>query len=211
MSERVHYAFQERGFFKAWALPPTIAVVTGNAAEEIIDVTFDVHEGQRYRLNRITLGNEHAPNGYAFPESQLRQTFLISDGEIFDVEKIRRGLELLRELYVSRGYINFTPVPVTEADDRTGTVALRIDLDEGFIFRVGSLTLDGVEHMPSAGTHLLDAWKKYDGRVYDNRMMDDFIRENAAYLPPHAAGGHLFEVRQDAVRHVLNFRLDLGN
>ena len=45
--------------------------------------------------------------------SELRNQFTIANGDVFDTEKIRRDLEGIRRVYVSRGYINFVPVPNT--------------------------------------------------------------------------------------------------
>ena len=206
ISERVRYVFQRRGYFKAWAAPPAVTVVSSSSAGETVDVAIAVNPGEQYRLKEISFSGNRV-----FTASELRQTFSTGDGEIFDTEKIRRGLELLRKLYASQGYVNATPVPETEADDAARTVALRVDVDEGGVFRVGSLVLDGVEPVPGAGARLMQSWKSYQGRVYSEELIDSFIRENAAYLPPNAAAWQLSEIRQDSTLHQLNFRLELGD
>ncbi len=211
ISDRLCYALQERGFFKASAATPEVTVVSSNPTEQIIDVTYQVHEGQRYRLKQITFTNVQPAKGFVFSEKELRQAFQINDGEIFDTDKIRVGLEQLRKVYASKGYVNFTPVPNTEADDRMGTIALRIDVDEGLAFRVGDLVLDGIEPVPGAGAKLLESWKQYEGRVYDGgQVLKDFIRENAAYLPSHPTE-QIFDIQQDPEHHILVFRLELDD
>ncbi len=211
ISDRLCYALQERGFFKASAATPEVTVVSSNPTEQIIDVTYQVHEGQRYRLKQITFRNVQPTKGFVFSEKELRQAFQINDGEIFDTDKIRVGLEQLRKVYASKGYVNFTPVPNTEADDRMGTIALRIDVDEGLAFRVGDLVLDGIEPVPGAGAKLLESWKQYEGRVYDGgQVLKDFIRENAAYLPSHPTE-QKFDIQQDPEHHILVFRLELDD
>jgi len=181
LSERARYAFQKRGYFKAWVAPPTVTVVSSGSPGETVDVAVAVNPGGQYRLKEISFSGNRA-----FTASELRQIFPTKDGEIFDTEKIRRGLELLRKLYVSQGYVSATPVPETDADDVAHTVALRVDVDEGAVFRLGSLVLDGVEPVPGAGAKLLQSWKTYQGRVYSEKILDSFMQENAAYLPPHA-------------------------
>ncbi len=211
ISDRLCYALQERGFFKASAATPEVTVVSSNPTEQIIDVTYQVHEGQRYRLKQITFRNVQPTKGFVFSEKELRQAFQINDGEIFEPDKIRVGLEQLRKVYASKGYVNFTPVPNTEADDRMGAIALRIDVDEGLAFRVGDLVLDGIEPVPGAGAKLLESWKQYEGRVYDGgQVLKDFIRENAAYLPSHPTE-QKFDIQQDPEHHILVFRLELDD
>jgi outer membrane protein assembly factor BamA len=211
ISDRIRYGLQVRGFFMASAAAPKITVVSNGPGREMIDLAYDVHEGSRYRLKEITFANVQPMKNLAFAKSELRQKFPISDGAIFDVEKIRAGLEQLRKLYANEGYINFTPVPNTQADDAAGTVALRVDVDEGVVFRLGNLVLDGVEPVPGAGAKLQDAWKQYQGQVYSEPLMRDFIRENAAYLPPHKADWQLLEIRQDVPLHLVTIRLELDD
>lgn len=104
-------------------------------------------EGEQYRLKEISFKDERA-----FSEEELRRQFQIVDGDIFDVEKIRQGLDKMRKLYANCGYINFSPVPDTAAGDQAATVSLTIDIDEGMQFRIGSLILDGAEARPGART-----------------------------------------------------------
>lgn len=185
-------------------------IVSSSPSKEVIDVTYHVNLGQQYRLKRLTfvsLGNSPA---LAFRETELRQVFPIRDGEIFNVERIRSGLEMLRKLYVSEGYINFTAVPFTDVDNRAMTVALRLNLDEGAVFRLGSLLLEGVEPAPGVGAKLLEAWKPYEGQIYSQQILENFMRENAAYFPRDAST-FCFSMRQDAEHRVVNFRLDLDD
>jgi outer membrane protein assembly factor BamA len=73
---------------------------TGGSIERTIVVTLAIHDGQQYRLKKITFtGNKQIAT------SQLRQQFEIEGGEIFDTDQIRQGLEQISYLY-SRGYIN---------------------------------------------------------------------------------------------------------
>ena len=66
----------------------------------------------------------HFPRAHIvfFSVDELRGQFPIADGDIVHVDKIRKGLEDLRRLYVSQGFIDFTPVSNTETDDASATV-----------------------------------------------------------------------------------------
>jgi outer membrane protein insertion porin family len=90
-------------------------------------------------LKEITFsGNKAIRNNAA-----LRSAFKIKDGDIFDTEAIRKGLDELRKSYAALGYINFTPVPNTEADDDKRLISLRIDVDEGKQFYVRRIEFQG--------------------------------------------------------------------
>lgn len=158
--ERARYTLQRQGYFEAdvrWPDTPSMIPVARTLA-----VTLAIREGQQYRLNKITFNRDKQ-----YSEWQLRQLFAIADGDLFDVEKIRQGLDQLRELYGSRGYINFVAVPNTKPDEDTGTVTLEMDCDEGKQFRFGELVVEGGELHPGDTEKMLAAWKTYDGQGYD--------------------------------------------
>jgi outer membrane protein insertion porin family len=148
-AERARYFYQTKGYFKALVGDPKTQIHDTNGVKwyfpfksspgKAVDITIPVEEGQRYKLKEITFsGNKAVKNTAA-----LRSLFKIKDGEIFDTEAIRKGLEALRKAYAALGYINFTPVPNTEADDEKRTISLRIDLDEGKQFYVRRIEFQG--------------------------------------------------------------------
>ncbi len=148
-SERVRYYYQTKGYFKALVGDPKTQIHDTSGVKwyfpfksspgKAVDITMPVEEGQRYHLKEITFsGNKAVTNTKA-----LRSLFKIKDGDIFDTEAIRKGLESLRKAYAALGYINFTPVPNTTADDEKRTISLEIDLDEGKQFYVRRIEFQG--------------------------------------------------------------------
>ncbi|MGB8769224.1 MAG: outer membrane protein assembly factor BamA [Candidatus Korobacteraceae bacterium] len=148
-AERVRYYYQTKGYFKALVGDPKTQIhdTSGfrwywpfkSTPGKAVDITMPVEEGARYRLKEITFSGNKAVTNTA----GLRALFKIKDGEIFDTEAIRKGLEALRKAYAALGYINFTPVPNTEADDEKKLISLRIDLDEGKQFFVRRIEFQG--------------------------------------------------------------------
>jgi outer membrane translocation and assembly module TamA len=200
---RARYGLQRRGFFKAEVVRPSFTVVSETAGDEIVDISLSVNEGEQYRLKEVTFAGEKAISA-----ADLRGVFSIVDGDIFDVEKIRQGLDALRKFYESKGYINCTPVPNTEVNDAARAISLLVDIDEGAQYRVGALVLDGVERKPGAGAKLLDNWKRYEGQIYAPQVVKQFLRENSAILPAGVSSDN-FIPQADEQAHILNFRLDL--
>lgn len=195
IGERIQYGFQERGYFKAVVHDPNISNAGKIGGENAVVVAAKVDDGQQYRLATITFANEGATE---FNAQQLRGVFAIADGNLFNVEKIRQGLDDLRRLYASHGYINFTPVPNVESDDEAATVTLRIDLDEGRQFHLGGLVLDGEEPHAGDGAKLLDAWKAMEGGVYDGTKIEQWWQLAAAMLPPGARLEQMLGLKQAA-------------
>lgn len=199
--ERLRSALMQRGFFQASAPAPDVTIVSSKPGEEVIDMAYRIQEGPQYRLRQITFSSNRQSASLVLPDQELRQTFAIADGAIFNTEAIRFGLQKLRELYASKGYANCIPVPDIQTGD-AATVTVNIVLDEGAVYRVGALLLDGVEPVRGAGAKLLESWKQYQGHVYNGTMEVEFMRANAAYLTPSA----FLTVFSDH-EHLLNFRL----
>ncbi|MGH9555938.1 MAG: outer membrane protein assembly factor BamA, partial [Terriglobales bacterium] len=147
-AERVRDAYQQRGYFKALVQEPkTNTRDTGGfripliqkGGGKAVDITMPIEEGERYKLSSITFKNMKAVTN----EKALRSLFPIGDGDLFNTEHIRKGLEQLRKAYAELGYINFTPVPNTEIDDTKLEVSIQVDLDEGKQFFVRRIEFQG--------------------------------------------------------------------
>ena len=148
-AERVRYYYQTKGYFKALVADPKTQIHDTSGVKwywpfkpspgKAVDITLPVEEGARYRLKEITFSGNKAVTNTA----GLRALFKIKDGDIFDTEAIRKGLEALRKAYAALGYINFTPVPNTEANDEKKLISLRIDVDEGKQFFVRRIEFQG--------------------------------------------------------------------
>lgn len=133
IAERVRDQFQQHGYFKALVSQPE-AVLTPPGPHQVMSIKVNVELGKQFRLDHIAFtGNT------AFGSNELRRTIPIKDGDIFNVEPLRRGIKALRDLYGSRGYVNFTPVLDTRIDDERQLITIVFDLDEGSQFRVGNL------------------------------------------------------------------------
>ena len=142
-TERVRNEYQNRGYFKVLVNEPKTKIHdTGHQGFHIpllqggpgkaVDITMPIEEGDRYTLGGITFKNNKAVSNV----KALRGLFPIKDGDIFNKDKIAKGLEALRKAYGEQGYINFTSVPDTRFDDDKKLIFLDIDVDEGKQFYV---------------------------------------------------------------------------
>lgn len=196
--ERILFAFQERGYFKAEAQRLEVTPLDRSTVPPSVAVAVEMSEGQQYKLKSIGFRSEKA-----FSRDQLREQFVIADGDIFNVEKIRKGLDDLRKLYACNGYLNFVPVPNTDADDDSAMVTLKIDVDEGKQFRLGGLLLDGEEPHAGDGAKLLETWKPMQGKVYDGCKIEQWWQVAATMLPPGSRMEQLLGLRQDAASGIV--------
>ncbi len=148
--ERVRDAYQQQGYFKAVVHDPKTKVRDTGAQGfhipllmhgpgKVMDLTIPVEEGERYRLKEINFTGNKAVKNTAL----LRKLIPMKDGDIFNIELVRKGLKNLRDAYGELGYINFTPVPDTQFDDAKKLISLNIDLDEGKPYFVRRIEFKG--------------------------------------------------------------------
>ena len=138
-AERTRAAYQNMGYFKVVVTGKALLVASDPLGRYNIAIRI-VDQGIQYRLDDLNI-----VGATVFSEVQLRDLFPIQRGEIFSRKKIAEGLEALRHLYGSRGYLNYTGVPQTEFDDASGTADLEINVDEGKQFRLHSVDVLGTD------------------------------------------------------------------
>ncbi|PYY04716.1 MAG: hypothetical protein DMG64_04330 [Acidobacteria bacterium] len=203
IAERIRFEFQTLGYFKVFVNKPLVKAIGKDGEREVVDVDVRVDEGAQYRLKKIQL-----KNGSAFPLTELRAAFPIADADIFDRAKIARGLETLRQLYAGKGFVNFSAVPETMVDEDAHTISLSLDLDEGEIFYLGTLTVLGVESEPGARAKLLTMWNSYQGKIYDYRLLPLFLKDVGAR--PEVKPEQIFKISPDAKAKVVNVSMTLA-
>jgi outer membrane protein assembly factor BamA len=202
IKEQARYTLQRYGFFKADVSLADSHAVNSNLAT--IAITLAIRSGAQYRLGQITFAANKA-----ISTAELRAQFLIAGGDVFDVEKIRHGLEAIRALYCSRGYINFAPIPNTVADDDTGAVYLKIEVDEGKQFRFGALTVKGHELHPGDRQKMLAAWESFVGGVFNPEELEQFWKDMAPFMPREWASVQYLVIRQEPQTAIANLEIDL--
>ncbi len=97
-----------------------------------------IEENDQYRVGDVKITGSKE-----FTEDQVRSVLSLIPGEIFNQTLLQKGFENLKKLYGSRGYINFTPVPVQDFDEAKKLVNLAIDIDEDRQFYVNRIAFTG--------------------------------------------------------------------
>jgi outer membrane protein insertion porin family len=108
-------------------------------------------------------------NNKAIQDSRiLRAAFAMKDGDIFNAELVRKGLDALREIHGELGYVNFTAVPDTKFDDEKHLITLEIDIDEGKPFYVRRIEFQG--NTTTRDKVIRRELALEEGNVYNSRL-----------------------------------------
>jgi len=101
-------------------------------------ITINIEENDQYRVGEVKVtGNKQ------FNELAIRLILGLVPGEVFNEELLRKSFENLKKLYGSRGYINFTAVPLQDFDEAKKIVNLTINVDEERQYFVNRIAFAG--------------------------------------------------------------------
>jgi hypothetical protein len=177
IQERVRWGLRDVGYEEARVDEAQFAPIKGRLAFTACDVSIRVLPGPKYLLGSIQFqGNT------AIPREQLRREFAVQTGGLFNATEIGRGLENIKNLYLSKGYINMGAIPKTETNEPRHSIMLTVDVDEGKAWDFGRLLLEGPEPYAGAGKALIAAWT-LEGKRFNPKLLTTWITSNAPYLP----------------------------
>ena len=177
IQERVRFGFRDIGYEEVHVDKPQFAALNAPSADNFCDVTVRAFPGAQYRMGDIRFqGNT------AIPAEQLRSEFGVQTGGLFNATAVGMGLESIKRLYLSKGYINMGAIPRTRTDEVRRTIALILDIDEGNAWDFGRLLLEGPEPYAGAGKALMSAWT-LQGVRFDPELLTKWIATNAPYFP----------------------------
>ena len=143
--------YRRRGYHFA-----EIDVVVGGGEGAASDIIFEIREGPRVRCTGLVVrGNESLPDtGYLFWRGGLRKLADVQTkgrgifrwwGGVFDREVLDADLAAMRAVYRDRGWlearVEIEDLEFNEAGDR---VRVHLLVDEGPLWRVGSLAIEAV-------------------------------------------------------------------
>jgi len=148
--------YQDHGYFKVLVKDPIINTedinraglpgpwpLVGRKHGKRTEIKIPIEEGEQYRMGKLEVRNVDPDKGLSLKVEVLKQIFLLKEGEIFAVDKVRKALEDYRKIYGEFGFIDFTAEPQTDIDDATKTINLTLAFDEQKQFYVRRIEFSG--------------------------------------------------------------------
>jgi len=179
VDEGLQYRLSEIRFRKA---PEDASVVTNNDHSDTDETTINSRPSLRRKLTVDDAEKLDAAEP-AFPPAELRKSIALSDGDLFRTESIREGLDSLKRLYSSHGYIEFVATPITDADDGNGTILLIMELSEGKQYRLRKLEVQGLDSQTEGNLK----WRIQSGDIFNKELFEEFFTDNKDVLPAGAS------------------------
>ena len=198
----VRDALHERGYFKADVEGiPYLALAHASERRYVLAIT--VEAGPQYRLGHVRFASA-TDSTLVFSEAILRQQLRLQEGDMFDVTKIRQGLESISRLYGSKGYIDATPEPDTTIDEKSLRIDLLIKVDEQKPYRVAKIELLGLGKKAQIE---LSAPQQV-GDFFNPALWHTFFKDNKTRLPPDSSPNRYMPVSRDTANGTVDITLD---
>jgi outer membrane protein insertion porin family len=175
-------ALRDQGYFKT-SVEATPYLIRALPAEKFYILRVAIDAGQEYYLGKLGFVSADADGpSLVFAEDLLRQQIPLKEGELFDVSKIRNGLEALGKLYGSQGFIDATPEPNTSVNDETSRVDLVIRIDQQKRYRIGRIEFLGLNAKTASETSL----PQESGDFFNRSLWDSFFEAGKSKLQPNS-------------------------
>jgi outer membrane protein insertion porin family len=151
------------------------------------DIKVFIDEGPQYTLGKLSFTDVEL---FRVPDQVLGPVFQMAEGDVFNVERLRTGLENMKKLYGEFGYVDFVAEPNFEFRDAEtpAKIDLNLTVDEGKQFYVRRINFSGnttTRDKVIRRELLLD-----EGDMFNTRLWDlSVLRLNQlGYFEPLKAG-----------------------
>lgn len=126
LSELIRQQVRNRGYAEARAEVQDLDRLLASPPSHPVDISVRVSAGALYTLSGIVVEGAEA-----FSKNEIVQQFPIHPGDLFTGTKIAKGLDSLKKLYASKGYVHFGAIPTLQMDETQHSVTLSLRIIEG--------------------------------------------------------------------------------
>ncbi len=126
LTERIRQNLRDRGYAKAWAEIPQPSAALSGPPPQSVDISVRISAGEQYTLSGFSI-----EGAQALSQDEIIKQFSVHPGDPFNATAIQQGLDQLRKLYVSKGYVYLGVIPRLQMDDVRRTVTVILDIKEG--------------------------------------------------------------------------------
>jgi outer membrane protein assembly factor BamA len=169
--------YLEHGYLKAAFSEPQAKVMKEDQDKTLVDIDLPSTPGVRYKVSAFTWeGNSK------FPADKLQSLVRLQPGQIANAVQLQTDLDTVHKLYGTRGYMTAVAKPEPVFDDANATVAYKLMVQEGDLFHMGDLEINGLD--VKTADRLREAWKLTPSDAYDSSYPKRFMDQAWKLLPP---------------------------
>lgn len=199
LQDRIQQKLRDDGYYFANVNAPQFA----NAQNGAADVSLQIQAGDQYTTGEIAFRK-----AMQFPKEQMRSLFPLAAGKVFNASAVQVGIDKLKNLYEAQGFADVGAVPSIAVNEAKKVIDVSVEVEEGYPYLFGQLTLQGAEPTSGASKALLTAWSQIAGKRYNPELLKKWLAANAPKSAPGAPALHpRAEGIADTDAHVMNVQL----
>jgi len=195
-------AIRSQGYFKT-NVEGKPYLVRAEAKERLYVLRVTIDRGPQYRFGNLRFASA-SKIPLVIIDASLRQQIHLHEGDLFDVSKIRDGLEAIGRLYGSKGYIDATPEPDTTIDESGSRIDLLIKVDESKPYRISKIEVLGLGPAAQKYLHV----PQETGDVFNSILWQGFFKDNGPHLPADASPDKNLRIQRNVGNSTLDITLD---
>ena len=95
-----------------------------------VNITIPIEEGEQYRMGTLKIVSSDPDKALSLKVEPLKAIFPLKEGDILNVDKLRKALKNYTDAYGQYGFIDFTAEPDFDIDDAAKKINLTLHFDE---------------------------------------------------------------------------------
>jgi outer membrane protein insertion porin family len=149
--------YQDNGYFRVLVAPngPIIEnidtrnnrlgvpLVLGKSSGKAVNLTIPIEEGERYKMGTLKIVSADPDKQLSLKVDALKSFFPLKQGDILNVDKLRKALKDYTSEYGRFGFIDFTAEPEFDIDDANKIINVTLRFDEQKQYYVRRIEFSG--------------------------------------------------------------------
>jgi outer membrane protein insertion porin family len=146
--------YQDNGYFRVLVKDPIIenidtrnfrmgVPVLGKSNGKAVNITIPIEEGNRYTMGTLKIVSADPDKQLSLKVEALKSFFPLKQGDILNVDKLRKALKDYTSEYGRFGFIDFTAEPEFDIDDAKKVINLTLRFDEQKQYYVRRIEFSG--------------------------------------------------------------------
>ncbi len=127
--------YNEKGYVQANVDPPRAFL---SPDKRSIYVTFRIHEGERYKMGRISVSGDLIAS-----EEELLDLLTTKSGDWFARSTLGEDIQILTDYYSDRGYAFANVIPIPDIDDDAHQVDITFEISKGDLVNLERIEISG--------------------------------------------------------------------
>lgn len=203
LEDHIQQKMRENGYYLAQVETPQLSEVRMEGGKRSAIVSDKVIAGDQFNMGQITFRATSQ-----FKRDQMRALFPVAEGSVFNATAINVGIERVKKMYEADGFADVGAVPSMAIDDQKHVIDVSVEVEEGYPYLFGALTIDGPEPVAGTSRALFAAWSEIAGKRYNPAVLQKWL---AAHAPKGAPGAPAIHPRAEGIAnteaHLMNVRL----